>query len=80
MLRSPSIPVEANHNIEYLRYFLYLVLSTSTPFDAFLTGLDVLMLPLMGSDLTGKLYGFEFRTGGTMKLSHELTKLFCEHF
>jgi hypothetical protein len=40
MLRSPSILIEANHNIEYLHYFLYLVLSTSTPFDAFLTGLD----------------------------------------
>jgi len=42
--------------------------------------LDVLMLPLTGSDLTGKLHGLEFRTGGTTKLSHELTKLFCEHF
>ena len=40
--------------------------------------LDVLILTLMGSNLTGKLHGFECRTCRIMKLSHELTKLFCE--
>jgi hypothetical protein len=38
MLRSRSIPIEANHYINILYYFLYLTLSSSTPRDAFLTG------------------------------------------
>ncbi len=40
MLRSRSIPIEANHCIKYLYYFFYLILSNSTPFDGFLTGID----------------------------------------
>ena len=40
--------------------------------------LDVLILTLTGSNLTGKLHGFECRTCRITKLSYELTKLFCE--
>jgi hypothetical protein len=40
MLRSPSMQIEANHCIEYLHYFHYLALSSSTPLDAFFTGYE----------------------------------------
>jgi hypothetical protein len=42
MLRSPSKQIEANHYIEYLYYFLYEALSSSTPLDTFLTGVLIL--------------------------------------
>jgi len=36
--RSRSMPIKANHYINILYYFLYLTLSISTSFEAFLTG------------------------------------------
>ena len=44
MLRSRSIPIEANHYINILYYFLYLTLSSSTPHDAFPTRGECLVL------------------------------------
>jgi len=38
MLQSRSIPIEANHYINILYYFLYLTLSSSTLRDTFPTG------------------------------------------
>ncbi len=52
VLRSPSISIKVNHHIEYLHYFLYLVLSTSTPLDAFLTRYKPLSRCLCLSNLT----------------------------
>jgi hypothetical protein len=43
MLRSPSKWIEANHCLEYLYYFRYLALSSSTLLDAFFTGAHMLM-------------------------------------
>ena len=50
MLRSRSIPIEANHCIKYLYYFLYLTLSSSTPRDAFPTGIEDSKSVVRGSD------------------------------